>query len=215
MFSFGPSLRLPFHLDTILIPFACISMGDGIFVLADVPSVQCATTDETFVTMFGAGQVVFVKAQLGKACMIYPIYPLNHLYVLRLESDWTHRRLWTFLNSHSPRLMFWRPCYTRSKPAKICQVFIWVVKLQTYFIFTPWGRRAHIFQMGLVQPPTSHIFIQAVARWWSSRLVSVGWSTAFGVAPRLARQKNGPISEVITPVTHFVKPFIGHSELVP
>ena len=26
--------------------------------------------------------------------------PLKHLYALRLESDWTHRRLWTFLNFH-------------------------------------------------------------------------------------------------------------------
>lgn len=49
------SSRLPFHLDTILIPFACVSMGDGIFVLADVPSVNCASTDETFMTMFAAG----------------------------------------------------------------------------------------------------------------------------------------------------------------
>ena len=62
----SPSLRLPFHLDTILIPFACINMGDGIFVLADVPSVQCATTDETFVTMFGAGRVVFVRLENHK-----------------------------------------------------------------------------------------------------------------------------------------------------
>ena len=48
-------LRLPFHLDTILIPFACVSMGDGIFVLADVASVTCSSDDETFVAMFGAG----------------------------------------------------------------------------------------------------------------------------------------------------------------
>ncbi|OLP73573.1 hypothetical protein AK812_SmicGene47143, partial [Symbiodinium microadriaticum] len=32
---------LPFHLDTILIPFACINAGDGIYVLSDVPSVFC------------------------------------------------------------------------------------------------------------------------------------------------------------------------------
>ena len=131
----------------------------------------------------------------GKACMIYMIYPLKHLYVLRLESDWTHRRLWTFLNSHSPRLMFWRPCYTRFfSPAKICQVFIWGGGFKHILFSPPWGRwthfwRAHIFQMrlGTNHQPSVISFIQAVARWWSSRLVSVGWSTAFGVAPRLAR----------------------------
>jgi len=65
---------LPFHLDTILIPFACISMGDGIFVLADVPSVQCATTDETFVTMFGAGCCAMMVFSTGFSWLIYCIW---------------------------------------------------------------------------------------------------------------------------------------------
>ena len=112
MFSFGPSLRLPFHLDTILIPFACISMGDGIFVLADVPSVQCATTDETFVTMFGAGQANSLsKAQREERHAWYTV-PLKHLYALRLESDghievsghfWILiRRVWCFEDLATP-----------------------------------------------------------------------------------------------------------------
>lgn len=46
---------LPFHLDTILVPFACIPLGDGIYALADDSSIYCSTEDETFVTMFGAG----------------------------------------------------------------------------------------------------------------------------------------------------------------
>ena len=99
----------------------------------------------------------------------------------------------------------------------ICQVFIWVVKLQTYIIFTLWGRkspfltRAIFFRWGwgTNYQPSVISFIQAVARWWSSRLVSVGWSTAFGVAPRLARQKTVFITPLCKAIYRsYYSPFI-------
>ncbi|CAK8992032.1 unnamed protein product [Durusdinium trenchii] len=65
---------LPFHLDTILIPFACVSLGDGIYVLADVPSVKCSSADETFMTMFGAGSLAMLVFATGFSWLIYCIW---------------------------------------------------------------------------------------------------------------------------------------------
>ncbi|CAJ1371183.1 unnamed protein product [Effrenium voratum] len=65
---------LPFHLDTILIPFACVHKGDGIYVLADVASVQCSTQDETFMTMFGAGSMAMMIFTSGFSGLIYCIW---------------------------------------------------------------------------------------------------------------------------------------------
>lgn len=65
---------LPFHLDTILIPFAYVSMGDGIFVLANVASVTCSSDDETFVAMFGAGSLAMLIFSTGFSCLIYCIW---------------------------------------------------------------------------------------------------------------------------------------------
>lgn len=65
---------LPFHLDTILIPFACINAGDGIYVLSDVPSVFCSTNDSTFMTMFSVGSLAMLVFSSGFSWLVYCIW---------------------------------------------------------------------------------------------------------------------------------------------
>ena len=77
-------LRLPFHLDTILIPFACVSVGDGIYVLADVASVQCSTTDETFVAMFSAGSAVNE--------LVWFLMLFDYAFVILIFPDYSEKR---------------------------------------------------------------------------------------------------------------------------
>lgn len=65
---------LPFHLDTILIPFACINAGDGIYVLSDVPSVFCSANDSTFMTMFSVGSFAMLVFSSGFSWLVYCIW---------------------------------------------------------------------------------------------------------------------------------------------
>ena len=95
--------RLPFHLDTILIPFACINAGDGIYVLSDVPSVFCSHGLRVWVFgLRGLGFRIYIYIYIYiytyiHTCLYTYIYIYVYIYIYTYVCMYMYVYIYTYI----------------------------------------------------------------------------------------------------------------------
>eukprot|EP00933_Yihiella_yeosuensis_P073646 TRINITY_DN82360_c0_g1_i1.p1 TRINITY_DN82360_c0_g1~~TRINITY_DN82360_c0_g1_i1.p1 ORF type:complete len:834 (-),score=167.69 TRINITY_DN82360_c0_g1_i1:392-2797(-) len=78
---------LPFHLDKLLVPFACVELGGGVAVIGEAPDIPCDSTDPTYQFMFSVSSLGFLMFGTFYSFLAWCVYKSFYWQIGCLERD--------------------------------------------------------------------------------------------------------------------------------